>query len=99
VEKLSRSCIPHGANKVACVQLPIHSGELEVASLLEAPLAVLQTLSVMEPAVADVGRVTDLTAQHGAAAVQGILGLGLLCELEGRGLDGQNCEREKKESK
>ncbi|TNN61325.1 hypothetical protein EYF80_028452 [Liparis tanakae] len=50
----------------------------------------------MEPAVADVGRVADLTAQHGAAAVQGILGLGLLCELEGRGLDGQNCERGEK---
>lgn len=78
------------ALKVSCVQSAVHGGELEVAALLEAPLVVYQGLAVVEPAVADVGRVADLAAEHGAAAVQGILGLGLLGELDGISLDGQN---------
>lgn len=49
----------------------------------------------MTPAVADADRIAGLAAQHGAAAVQGILGLGLLHELEGGGLDGQDWRRER----
>lgn len=47
----------------------------------------------MTPAVRDAGRVADLAAEHGAAPVQSILGLGLLGELDGGGggvLDQQN---------
>ncbi len=90
VERLSRDRVLCDALEVSSVQLPIHGGELEVAALLEAPLAVFQGLAVVKPAVADVSRIADLAAQHGAAAVQGILGLGLLGELDGSSLDGQN---------
>lgn len=70
--------------------MPIHGGELEVAALLEAPVAVLQPLVVVTPAVSDAGWVADLAAEHGAPPVQSILGLGLLGELDGGGLDQQN---------
>lgn len=95
---LSRDHVFCDALKVPRIQPPIHGGELEVAGLLEAPLAVFQALAVVEPAVADVGRVADLAAQHGAAAVQGILGLGLLGELDGSSLDGQNWGETERES-
>ena len=62
VEYLSRGRVFHDALKVPCVQLTIHRRELEVAALLEEPLAVLQALAVVEPAVADVGRIADLAA-------------------------------------
>lgn len=90
MERLSSGRVLCNALKVSCVQLPVHGGELEVAALLETPLGVLQRLAIVEPAVSDVGRIADLAAEHGAAAVQGILGLGLLGELDGSSLDGQN---------
>lgn len=90
VERFSGGRVFRNALEVSCVQPPIHGAEFEVAALLEAPLAVLQGLAVVKPAVSDVGRIADLAAQHGAAAVQGILGFGLLGELNGSGLDGQN---------
>lgn len=95
VQLLSCGSVSCHALKVSCVQPPIHGGELEVAALLEAPLAVFQGLAVVKPAVSDVGRIADLAAEHGAAAVQGILGLGLLGELDGGSLDGQNWNRER----
>lgn len=48
------------ALKAPRVQLPIHGGELEVAALLEAPLAVFQPLAVVQPAVGDAGWIADL---------------------------------------
>lgn len=62
VERLSCDRVLCDALKVSCVQLPIHSGELEVAALLEAPLAVFQGLAVVKPAVTDVSRIADLAA-------------------------------------
>lgn len=89
-EHLSRGRVFRDAHEVPSVQLPIHGGELEIAALLETPVAVLQPLVVVPPAVSDAGWVADLAAQHGAAPVQSILGLGLLGELDGGGLDQQN---------
>lgn len=83
--------------EVSRVQLPIHRRELEVAALHEAPLAVFQGLAAVKPAVCDVGRIADLAAEHCAAAVQGILGLGLLGELNGGGLDGQHWKERERE--
>lgn len=62
VEHLSCGKVFCDTLKVSCVQSPIHSGELEVAALLEAPVAVFQTLAVVKPAVTDVSRIADLTA-------------------------------------
>ncbi len=93
MEQLSHDSVLRNALKVSRIQLPIHGSELEIVALLEAPVVVLQGLAVMEPSVSDASRITDLTAQHGAAAVQGILGLGLLGELYGTSLDGQNWKR------
>ena len=95
MEKLSRGRIFCHALKVPRVQPPIHGSELEVAALLEAPLVVPQRLAVVKPAVRDVGRVADFAAEHCAAAVQGILGFGLLGELDGSSLDGQNWEKKR----
>lgn len=90
MEHLSRGRVFGDAHEVPRVQLPIHGGELEVAALLEAPVAVLQPLVVVTPAVSDAGRVADLAAEHGAAPVQSILGLGLPGELDGGGPDQQS---------
>lgn len=62
VECLSCDQVFCNALKVPSVQLPIHSGELEVATLLEAPLTVFQGMAVVKPAVADVSRIADLAA-------------------------------------
>lgn len=62
MERLSRDRVLCDALKVPRVQPPVHGGELEVAALLEAPLAVFQALAVVEPAVTDVSRVADLAA-------------------------------------
>lgn len=62
VEHVSGDSVLCDALKVSCIQLPIHSSELEVAALLEAPLAVFQGLAVVKPAVTDVNRIADLAA-------------------------------------
>lgn len=93
VERIPSGRVVGDALEVARVQQPIHSCELEVAALLEAPLAAFQGLAVVKPAVVDVDWVADLAAEHGAAAVQSVLGFGLLGELDGGSLDGQNWER------
>lgn len=98
VAYLSRDRVFGDALKAPGVQLPIHGGELEVAALLETPLAVFQPLAVVKPPVSDVGGIADLAPQHGAAAVQSILGFGLLGELDGDSLHEQNW-RQKEESK
>ena len=98
VAYLSRDRVFRHALEAPCVQLPVHRSELEVAALLHAPLAVFQPLAVVKPPVGDVGRIADLAPQHGAAAVQSILGFGLLGELEADGLNGQNW-REKERAK
>lgn len=91
-ELLARGRVAGHAHEVAGVQLPVHGDELEVTALQEAALAALQAAAVVEPAVRHVGRVADLAAQHGAAPVQGVLGLGLPGELDGGGgAGGQNC--------
>lgn len=61
-EHISRGTICCDTLEVPCVQLPINGGELKVAALLEAPLAVFQALTVVEPAVSDVSRIADLAA-------------------------------------
>lgn len=97
VSYLSRDRVFCDALKAPRVQLPIHGSELEVAALLDAPLAVFQPLAVVKPPVSDIGWIADLAAQHGAAAVQSILGFGLLGELDGNGLNEQNWrEKERK---
>lgn len=88
-ELLARGRVAGHAHEVAGVQLPVHGDELEVAALLEAALAALQAAAVVEPAVRHVDRVADLAAQHGAAPVQGVLGLGLPGELDGGGAAGE----------
>ena len=93
MERLARGRVLHHALEVAGIQQAVHGGELEVAGLLETPLAALQGLAVVQPAVGDVGRVADLAAEHGTAAVQCILGLGLLGELDRGGGRGQSCGR------
>lgn len=90
MEQLSCDCVLCNTLKVPCIQLPVHGSKLEVAALLEAPLAVFQVVAIMEPAVADVSRIANFTAQHGAAPMQSILGFGLLGELDGSRLDEQN---------
>lgn len=62
MEQLSCDCVLYNTLKVPCIQLPIHGSKLEVAALLEAPLAVFQVLAIMEPAVADVSRIANFTA-------------------------------------
>lgn len=96
VADLSRDRVLCDALKVPRVQLPIHGSELEVAALLEAPLAVFQPLAVVQPPVSDVGWIADLAPQHGAAAVQSVLGFGLLGELDGGGLNDQNWSKREK---
>lgn len=90
MEQLSCDCVLCNTLKVPCIQLPVHCSKLEVAALLEEPLAVFQVLAIMEPAVADVSRIANFTAQHGTAPMQSILGFGLLGELDGISLDEQN---------
>lgn len=62
MEHISCDCVLCDALKVSCVEQPIHSSELEVAALLEAPLAAFQRLAVVKPAVMDVNRIADLAA-------------------------------------
>lgn len=62
MERVSGDSVQRDALKVARVQQPFHSSEFEVAALLEAPLAVLHGLAVVEPAVTDVNGVADLAA-------------------------------------
>lgn len=62
VEHVSGDSVLRDALKVSSVQQPIHSSELEVAALLEAPLAVFHWLAVVKPAVTDVNRIADLAA-------------------------------------
>lgn len=62
MERFSCGRVFRNALEVSCVQPPIHGVEFEVAALLEAPLAVLQGLAVVKPAVSDVGRIADLAA-------------------------------------
>lgn len=87
LQELSRPSVHCDALEVPCVQSPVHGGELEVAAFLESPLGVFKALSVVKPAVSDVSRIAHLAAEHGAAAMQGILGLWFLGKLDGRGLD------------
>lgn len=72
------------ALEVAGVQRPVDGGELQVASLLKAALRAGHGLAVVKPAVRDAIRIVHFAPQHGAASVQGILGFGLLGEVEGR---------------
>lgn len=60
VAYLSRDRVLSDALEAARVQLPIHGGELEVAALLDAPLAALQPLAVVKPTVSDVAWIADL---------------------------------------
>lgn len=96
VADLSRDRVFCQALKAPRVQLPVHGSELEVAALLDAPLAVFQPLAVVKPHVSDVGWIADLAPQHGAAAVQSILGFGLLGELDGDGLNEQNWRKKER---
>lgn len=62
LEHLSYGQVFCDALEVPGVQPPIHSGKLEVAALLEAPLVVFQGLAVVKPAITDVSRIADLAA-------------------------------------
>lgn len=79
------SCSVFGSHalEVAGVQGSVDGGELQVASLLEAPLRVRDGLAAVKPAVGDAARIVHFAPQHGTASVQCILGFGLLREMEG----------------
>lgn len=79
------SCSVFGSHtlEVSRVQGSVDSGELQVASLLKAPLRVRDGLAAVKPAVGDAARIVHFAPQHSTASVQCILGFGLLCEVEG----------------
>lgn len=79
------SCSVFGSHalEVAGVQGSVDDRELQVASLLKAPLRVGDRLAIVKPAVGDASRIVHFASQHGTSPMQRILGFGLLREMEG----------------